>query len=197
MQLFNSKSAFFTNTVQIGGYDIITSDLILRTIVLVYGIVALGLTIASITDKGINNSSAHFAIYASAFSIVYGFIFGTFANFCKRIKPTFVLITDVLNMLFTFAGGVALAHFSQKCSKKHKHCSVGKAGATFLFFLFFLFIGLVSISIVSTIDFYKKSKEGNANDEERSVKSNSQQVTGKYLENREMSSNPFADSFKN
>ncbi len=193
MQLFNSKSAFFTNTIQIGGQNIVASDLILRSFVLIFGIVSLGLNIAAITNKGINNSSAHFAIYASAFSIVYGFIIGTLFYFIKRIKPKFILITNILNMVFVFAAGVALAHFSQQCSKNHhNHCSVGKAGAAFLFVLFFLNIGLVSISLVRFIGSNQMSKEGSIDYEERSIstKSNFQQASGRYPENHEMFSNP-------
>ncbi len=141
MLLINSKSSFFTNTTKIGGHNILTSDLILRTIALIFGVVAFILSISSTTYSGTKSSSANFAIFASTFSTLYGSIFGISIYFCKRIKPISVLITDEFNLIFTFAAGVSLGHKSQQCSKKQNHCSAGKACTTFLFFLFFLYIG--------------------------------------------------------
>ncbi len=188
---FNSKNAFFTNTSQIGGHNILTSDLILRTIALVLGIISFALSISSTTYSGTKSSSANFAIFASVFSIIYGSIFGISIYMFKRIKPILVLITDVWNLIFTFAAGVALGHKSQQCSKKHNHCSAGKAGATFLFFLFFLYIGSLLISIVRAFNNYKNSKEESNFDNESLGKSHSQQASGTYPDTNEIYSNPF------
>nr|UJH94601.1 Nce2 [Starmerella bombicola] len=139
------------------------ADTILRVILLVFSIIALGLTAGWVHDDT-GSSRIRFAVFASCFSILFGCFYGLAAAFIEAIAfPLAMAVVDFLNWVFLFAAATAIAAKTGagSCSnhntlKKHdfkstKDCRLAQAGTAFLYFAWAVAVGNFVYSIIGTL----------------------------------------------
>lgn len=140
------------------------ADTVLRVILLLFSIIALGLTAGWVHDDT-NSSRVRFAVFASSFSILFGCFYGLAAAFVEFIAfPLALTVVDFLNWVFLFAAATAIAAKTGagSCSnkntlKKHnfqstKDCRLAQAGTAFLYFAWAVAVGNFIYSIISTMN---------------------------------------------
>jgi len=139
-------------------------DTIIRTILLVFSITALGL-VAALVHLDDGSSRVRFAVFSAAFSILFGGFYGLVASFIPALYIPFVMGTvDFLNMVFLFSGATAVAartgagSCSNKSNLEHhnfdssKECRLAQASSAFLYFSWACACGNLVYSIFAILN---------------------------------------------
>lgn len=138
-------------------------DTIIRVILLVFSIVALGLTAGWVHDDPHSNR-VRFAVFAPAFSILFGCFYGLAAAFIEFLAiPLVLVVIDFCNWVFLFAAATAIAaktgagSCGNKSNLEHhnfassKDCRLGQAGSAFLYFAWACAVGNFVYSVLAVI----------------------------------------------
>lgn len=139
-------------------------DSIIRVILLVFSITALGLTSAWVHLEN-DSSRIRYAVFSAAFSILFGGFYGLLAALVEILYlPILMAVIDFLNMVFLFAGATAVAaktgagSCSNKSNLEHhgfatsKECRLGQASSAFLYFSWACAVGNLVYSVIATLN---------------------------------------------
>lgn len=138
---------------------------IIRVVLFVFSVIALGLTAAWVVDT--DSSRVRFAVFSAAFSILFGCFYGFAAEFIDVLAfPIAMVIIDFLNWVFLFAGATAIAakNGAGSCSNESNlknhfgddpssgACRMAQAGCAFLYFSWFAAVVLFVYSVLGMIN---------------------------------------------
>lgn len=139
-------------------------DSIIRVVLLVFSIIALGLT-AAVVHLDDSSSRVRYAVFSAAFSVLFGGFYGLAAAFIQFLYiPLLMAIIDFLNMVFLFAGATAIAAKTGagSCSNESnlihhgytssRACREAQASAAFLYFSWACACGNLAYSIIATLN---------------------------------------------
>lgn len=135
---------------------------IIRVVLFVFSVIALGLTAGYVVDT--SSARVRFAVFSSAFSILFGCFYGFAAEFIDLLAfPLALVIVDFLNWVFLFAGATAIAAMigAGSCSNQSnldnhfggsaKDCRLAQGGTAFLYFSWFLAVILFAYSVFDLV----------------------------------------------
>ena len=140
-------------------------DAVLRITNFVFLVIALGLTGSlAATTKWQDNPQVNFAVFASAFGILFSSFYGLLAYFVAALAwPVVLFLFDFLNTIFTFAAATAIAAGINVHSCDNQEyldnnnitqgstgrCRKAQASTAFLYFSFFIFLASAVFSGIS------------------------------------------------
>lgn len=141
-------------------------DPILRGVLFVFLVIALGLTgsLAATADNG--NPQVNFGVFAAAFGLLFGVFYGAAAAFIEVIAlPIVIAFLDFLNWVFLFAAATAIAAGIRchSCSNQDYldgnsitqgstgRCRKAQASVAFLYFGFFTIFALTAYSVTNVV----------------------------------------------
>lgn len=141
-------------------------DPVLRGVLFVFLVIALGLTASLIEDSNHTNSQVNFALFSTVFGLTFGVFYGLLAGFVELLAFPIALATiDFLDLVFTFAGATAVAAAIHVHSCKNQvyldnntitqgstgRCRRAQCTVAFLYFAFFLSIAQLALSVSAMI----------------------------------------------
>ncbi|KAK9381806.1 membrane-associating domain-containing protein [Kockiozyma suomiensis] len=140
------------------------SNLVLRTLVIFFATVSLGLIGSLMAHQSYGTPQINFMVFASVWSLLFSGLFGAFCLFVSVLAfPIVLIIVDFLTLVFTFAGATALAVNIRvhSCTNEDflssnriaegstDRCRKAQASDVFIYFTFVVSLVLLVLSISS------------------------------------------------
>jgi len=141
---------------------IFITNIALRSLLLVWLVITLGLTGSLIEGQNFGVSQVNFMMFASVFGILFGALYGVVSLFLSFMAfPIVIAALDFLNCVFTFAAATALAVVirNHSCTNDNYinnnrvaqgntgRCRKAQADTTFMYFAFLTFLVSLVLSI--------------------------------------------------
>ncbi|VVT47239.1 uncharacterized protein SAPINGB_P001612 [Magnusiomyces paraingens] len=138
----------------------------LRIVLFVFMTIIMGLTGSLINGSAWQNPQVNFAIFVSAFGMLFGAFYGLLAGFVEFLAfPIILAFIDFCDFVFCLSGGAALAHGIRVHScTNHEYldnnrivqgstdrCRKAQATTAFLFFSMAVAAGQLALSIITML----------------------------------------------
>jgi hypothetical protein len=142
-------------------------DPVLRGLLFVWLLIALGLTGSLAATSNHQNPQVNFGVFAAAFGLLFGSIYGIAAAFIEFLAfPIIIAIFDFLNFVFLFAAATAIAAAIRvhSCSNQKyldsntitqgsdMRCREAQSSVAFLYFGFFTIVALLVYDVIQVMN---------------------------------------------